>query len=163
MEQLVTKESRRLLTSLRILTNEELDSRYHVRLERYVKDMLIELHTMREMVDTLVLPASFEYSGMLAESAAQAKAAGISPIPQADQASKLGSMIVDLQKHRTELQQVIDNAESMHDDVVKQAKLLTSAGADAMAKVRSVCDGLEVSVADSCWPLPKYREMLFPV
>jgi glutamine synthetase len=51
----------------------------------------------------------------------------------------------------------------MHDDVVKQAKLLTSSGADVMAKVRAVCDGLEVSVADSCWPLPKYREMLFPV
>jgi glutamine synthetase len=163
MEQLVTKESRKLLTSLGILTNEELDSRYHVRLERYVKDMLIELHTMREMVDTLVLPASFEYSGMLAESAAQAKVAGISPIPQADQASKLGSMIVDLQTHRAELQQVIESAEGMHDDVVKQAKLLTSSGADVMAKVRAVCDGLEVSVADSCWPLPKYREMLFPV
>ena len=37
----------------------ELESRYHVRLERYVKDMLIEMHTLKEMVDTLVLPAAF--------------------------------------------------------------------------------------------------------
>jgi glutamine synthetase len=163
MEQLVTKESRKLLTSLKILTDEELDSRYHVRLERYVKDMLIELHTLREMVDTLVLPAAFEYSGTLAESAGQAKSAGISPIPQADQANRLGAMIVDLQKHREALQQVIDRAEGMHDALEKQAKLLTSSGADVMAQVRACCDSLEVSVADSCWPLPKYREMLFPV
>jgi glutamine synthetase len=32
-----------------------------------------------------------------------------------------------------------------------------------MAEVRKVCDALELCVADDCWPLPKYREMLFPV
>jgi len=26
-----------------------------------------------------------------------------------------------------------------------------------------VCDALELSVGDDYWPLPKYREMLFPV
>ena len=53
-------------------------------MERYVKDMLIEMHTLGEMVDTLVLPAAFGYSGTLASSAAQAKAAGITEIPQVD-------------------------------------------------------------------------------
>ena len=47
--------------------------------------------------------------------------------------------------------------------MVKQAELLTSAGADAMAAVRKCCDAIELSVSDECWPLPKYREMLFPV
>jgi glutamine synthetase len=163
LEQLVTKESRKLLTSLSILTEEELESRYHVRLERYVKDMLIELHTLREIVDTLVLPAAFEYSGTLVDAAADAKASGVTPIPQIDQANRLGTMISDLQKHRAALGQVIDKAEGMHDSLEKQATLLTSAGADAMAHVRAACDALEVSVADDCWPLPKYREMLFPV
>src|SRR6476661_4372958 len=45
--QLVTKQSRKLLTTLGILSDEELDSRYHVRVERYIKDMLIEMHTLR--------------------------------------------------------------------------------------------------------------------
>jgi glutamine synthetase len=163
LEQLTTKESRKLLTSLGVLTTEELESRYHVRLERYVKDMLIELHTMREMVDTLVLPAAFEYSGTLVDAAAQAKSAGVSVVPQLEQANRLGTMIADLQKHRESLGTVIDRAEGMHDSVDKQAKLLTSTGADAMAQVRACCDAIELSVADSCWPLPKYREMLFPV
>jgi glutamine synthetase len=51
----------------------------------------------------------------------------------------------------------------MHDDLVKQAELLTAAGADSMGQVRSCCDALELMVSDDCWPLPKYREMLFPV
>jgi glutamine synthetase len=32
-----------------------------------------------------------------------------------------------------------------------------------MEQVRSSCDALELKIADDCWPLPKYREMLFPV
>jgi glutamine synthetase len=163
LEQLVTKQSRDLLTGLKIFTKEELESRYHVRLERYVKDMLIELHTLREMVDTLVLPAAFGYASDLVQAAARSKGTGISAAPQVAQANKINRMIIELQKQRDALEKVIDKAESMHDDIEKQAKLLTSSGADTMAAVRSACDAIELSVPDSCWPLPKYREMLFPV
>ena len=41
-----TKNARTVLTKLDILTKAEIDSRYHVQLERYIKDMLIELHTL---------------------------------------------------------------------------------------------------------------------
>jgi glutamine synthetase len=163
LQQLVTDQSRKLLTSLGIFTNEELDSRYHVRLERYTKDMLIELHTLREMVDTLVLPTALAYSGSLAASAAQAKAAGITVVPQTTVANKVGAMIEDLLKRRDVLEKVIQKAESMHDDPLAQAKLLTGRGADTMADVREKCDELELTVSDAEWPLPKYREMLFPV
>ena len=163
LAQMVTKQSRKLLTSLGILNDDELDSRYHVRLERYIKDMLIELHTIREMVDTMVLPAAFDYAGSLAESASQAKAAGIKAPAQIAAANDLNTMLVDLQKHRAALGKAIDKAEGMHDDVVKQAELLTTIGADTMAEVRKCCDALELVVRDDCWPLPKYREMLFPM
>ncbi|MFI5227466.1 MAG: glutamine synthetase III [Gemmatimonadales bacterium] len=163
LAQMVTKQSRKLLTSLSILSDDELDSRYHVRLERYVKDMLIELHTMREIVDTLVVPAAFDYAGSLADSAAQAKAAGIKATAQVEAANALNAMSADLLKHRVAMGKAIDRAEAMHDDLVKQAELLTSAGADTMAEVRKCCDSLETTVRDDCWPLPKYREMLFPM
>jgi glutamine synthetase len=32
-----------------------------------------------------------------------------------------------------------------------------------MAETRAASDALEVSIDDALWPLPKYREMLFPV
>jgi glutamine synthetase len=163
LEQLMTKESRQLLTGLKIFTAEELESRYHVRLERYVKDMLIEMHTVREMVDTMVLPAAFDYAGSLIDSAARAKGSGVAVAPQVTQANKLNRMIGSLQKQRDSLETVLAKAEGMHDALEKQAKLLTSSGADAMSAVRECCDALELSIADNCWPLPKYREMLFPI
>lgn len=163
LQQLVTEQSRKLVTSLGIFTNEELDARYHVRLERYSKDMLIELHTLREIVDTFVVPAALGYTGSLTASAAQAKTAGISVVPQTGIANNVGSVIEDLLKRRETLADVIAKAESMHDYPGAQAQLLTGNGADAMAEVREKCDALELMVSDCEWPLPKYREMLFPV
>ncbi len=159
----MTKSSRQLLTKLGIFSDAEIDSRYHVRLERYIKDMLIELHTMRETVDTMVLPAALEYVGGLASSAASAKEAGISVIPQLEPANRIGKLIQELQTARATLGTVIEKAEGMHEEIEEQAELLTHEGAEAMAAVRIGCDALELSVDDEMWPLPKYREMLFPV
>jgi glutamine synthetase len=163
LAQLVSKSTRKCLVGLGILTEEELESRYHVRLERYIKDMMIELHTVREIVDTLILPAAFSYSGSLIEAAAQAKVAKITVIPQIEAATQVNKLIKDLQKQRAVLERVITKSESMHEKLAECAAFLTSQGADAMAAVRSASDALEVVVDDDCWPLPKYREMLFPV
>jgi glutamine synthetase len=134
-----------------------------VRLERYVKDMLIELHTMREMVDTLVLPAAFSYVSDLVQAASRAKGTGVNAAPQVAQANKVNRLVTELQKQRDAMEKVLEKAEGMHDALEKQAKLLTSTGADTMAAVRAASDAIELSVSDGCWPLPKYREMLFPV
>ena len=163
LAQLITKQSRELFEKLGILSKEELESRYHVRVERYVKDMLIECQTLREIVDTMVLPAAFAYANRLADGAALAKAAGIKKIPQLSAANDLGATIMALQNARKELGAASDKANHMHDDPEAAAKLLTSRGAAAMDNVRSLCDELELKIADDLWPLPKYREILFPV
>jgi len=163
LKQMVSKQSRALLTKLGVLTKEELESRYHVRVERYVKDMLIELHTLREIVDTIVVPAAYGYLGQLSESASQSNTAGVAVIPQIATANKVGELVQELQEFREDLSDVIARAEALHEDPPAQAELLTSEGADTMAEVRKMCDELELIVGDDFWPLPKYREMLFPV
>ena len=61
------------------------------------------------------------------------------------------------------LHAAIQKAETLHHDPAKQAQFLTSTGADSMAAVRAQSDALELTVGDDFWPLPRYREMLFPV
>jgi glutamine synthetase len=148
---------------LNILSEAEIESRYHVKLERYIKDIFIEMYSMREMTDTLVLPAAFSYSASLLDAAGKARAAGIRAIPQLAAASAVNKAIVDLQKGRAALDKAITKAESMHESLEKCAAFLTKDGADAMASVHAAADALELMVDDDCWPLPKYREMLFPV
>ena len=152
-----------LFTTLGILTKEEVDSRYHIRLERYIKDIMIEMYTLAEMVDTLVLPSSLAYLGSLADSAAKAKSAGIKIVPQRAAAEAVGKRVVALQKAAAALHAAIQKAETLHHDPAKQAQFLTSTGADSMAAVRAQSDALELTVGDDFWPLPRYREMLFPV
>jgi glutamine synthetase len=163
LAELNTKKAHKVLVGLGVLNDAELESRYHVRIERYIKDILIEMHTLGEMIDTLVLPAAYEYAGALASHAAQAKAAGITEIPQIDRANEIGKLAKKLKSQRDALVKVREKAEHMHDDLTKAAMLLTTDGADAMSAVRASSDALEVLVADDAWPLPKYREMLFPV
>jgi glutamine synthetase len=163
LESLIAKPASKTLTSLGVFTKEELESRYHVRMERYSKDLLIEMHTLKEMLDTLVLPAAYAYAGSLAKAAAAAKAAGITIIPQIEAANDVGATIQELRKRRDAMVAVLDKADGMHDKLEKQAKLLTADGADAMQAARETCDTLELMVGDEYWPLPKYREMLFPV
>ena len=130
LEQLVSRPARTLLNKLNILSKAELESRYHVRLERYVKDVLIEMHTLKEMIDTLVIPAAFSYSGSLATSAAAAVSAGIKNVPQVDAANEIGALISSLREKRDALVAAIEKAEGLHDDLPKQAKFLTSSGSD---------------------------------
>lgn len=162
LEQLVTPQAKALFADTGILSPEELESRYHVRVERYVKDMLIELHTLAEIVDTLVLPAAYGYANALARGAAHAKQAGVTRAPQVAAADRVGGMIEALEAARGTLGAVIGQSDGTHDEAAC-ARLLTGEGADAMAAVRAASDALELVVPDEQWPLPKYREMLFPV
>src|SRR6476620_3427320 len=146
LAQLMTKQSHKLMTSLSILSETELESRYHVKLERYVKDMLIELHTLAQMVDTMILPACYSYHGLLADAAAKAKTAGITVVPQVSAANEVGTLIEQLRERRAALGVAIEKAEHEHESVDACAKLLTSEGADAMAAVRETCDALELAV-----------------
>jgi glutamine synthetase len=163
LDQLTTKQVRDLVTGMNIMTKEELSSRYHIRIERYVKDLLIECHTTKEMVDTLVLPAALEYHGSLAGAVVQAKGAGLKVVPQIAAANEIGGMIQALQAARTRLAKLIDKADTMHDHPRELAQLLTIEGAAAMGAARDAADALELRLPDENWPLPRYREMLFPV
>ncbi|HEY9516098.1 MAG TPA: glutamine synthetase III [Gemmatimonadaceae bacterium] len=163
LEQLISESSRTLFSTLGILSTEELESRFHVRIERYVNDMLIEMNTMRQLVDTIVLPAAMEYHGSLAGAAAQARAAGITVVPQVEAANNVGALIEQLQERRTSLAKIVECVEAMGTDHEAQARLLAKDGVPQMAGVREICDTLELVVGDEYWPLPKYREMLFPV
>jgi glutamine synthetase len=163
LAELVSESSRALFTKTGVLTTPELESRYHIRLERYNKDLLIEMHTLQQMVDTQILPACYTYLGALAANAGRAADSGINVQPLVSAANTVSNQVTALQKARTELSKVLVKAEALHDDIVAQGELISTTGREAMDAVRTASDALELTVGDSYWPLPRYREMLFPV
>ena len=76
---------------------------------------------------------------------------------------RVGVAGLHLQAARETLGKLIDKADTLHEEPEKLAKLLTKEVSDAMQTARHCSDALELVIADERWPLPKYREMLFPV
>jgi glutamine synthetase len=159
LAQLVTDKSKKLMSSMGVFTEAELASRFHVRVERYVKNLLIEIDTLRSMVDTQILPACFAYLSQLAAGVGAAKSAGLTA-PQSAVADRLAKLVTTLQTKRESLEGAYHKVEKLGSEEDK-AKLLATEISTLMAEIRSTCDDLEALVADDFWPLPKYREMLF--
>ncbi len=159
LAQLVTELSRETVVKLGIFTEAEMVSRFHVRLERYLKNMAIEVETLRSMIDTQVLPAAISYHGVLSGSVIAAKAAGVRA-PQLPLLEKVTDLLDALQTRRDALEKSWVAAEAMTSEEAK-AESYAKSVATEMAALRAASDELEAVLADESWPLPKYREMLF--
>ncbi len=159
LAQMATAESKALFSRLEIFSEAEVQSRFHVRLERYIKNLWIEADTLKAMVDTQILPSVYSYHGHLAQGAAASRELG-TKAPQTETLVRLSLLTETLQGKRTQLDDALRAAEKASTDE-QRAQVLAEQVAPSMMEVRQVCDELESIVGDSYWPLPKYREMLF--
>ncbi len=157
--ELVSEKSKHMLTTVGVFSEAELTSRFHVRLERYIKVLAIEVESLGQIVDTMILPTALKYHTMLAQGAAAAKSAGLTA-PQSEVAEHLAKLIAQLTARKHALHAAFVSAEAKATEEAK-AEALAHEVSDAMLAVREICDALEGVVADELWPLPKYREMLF--
>ena len=157
--ELVTEQSRETVRELGIFTEAEMISRFHVRLERYLKNVAIEVDTLKQMVDTMILPAGIQYQLTLANSVLAAKAAGVSA-PQTGLLEKVSTQLSALQKKRDALERQWHVAEQKETEDAK-AQAYAMDVSSTMQELRQASDELEAIIADDLWPLPKYREMLF--
>jgi len=159
LHQLIAEKSIRLLTGLNVFSENEIRSRFHVRIEIYNKKVMIEAETLQRIVETQVLPAAYQYSTVLAEGVAAAKTAGLQA-PQSDTLGKLYQTVATAQSELKKLSRSIEQALSIGNEE-ERAKHIASELKPTMESLRAQCDVLEATIGDDYWPLPTYREMLF--
>ena len=153
------KDTIELFTKYKVYTEKELQSRFNILSENYVKAVTIESKTAVMMAKSLILPAALRYQKEVGESVAAAKAAGAATPAGIETLSSLVSAINDLTRGITAL----EKAEDHHGDgdAFAHAKHIKEHVIPAMAELRKAGDKLETIVSDDLWPLPTYREMLF--
>ncbi|ORY53180.1 glutamine synthetase/guanido kinase [Rhizoclosmatium globosum] len=158
-KQLLAPHNKELLISQGILSESELTSRYHILLEKYAKDLLIEGNTLRSIITNSVLPSAFTYRKELADSINSQKTAGVDALPEKKILASLTKACIALTDSNEKLEALITKIEGLHEEAQGEAcgKELTV----AMEDVREKSDALEKQVADKYWPLPKYTELLF--
>ena len=152
LAELVKPQALDFLARTKVFSKAEAEARYHVRLERYVKDVDIEVECLENLVSGHVLPAGYKQLALLS-SAGGAKTARSA----LDRAS---AAVDELSTRLAELQSAAEKAGKIG-DLEKHAHALAEQVVPAMVAVREVSDRLEETVADEFWTLPKYSEMLF--
>jgi len=154
LAELVRPETREFLARTRIFTETESEARYHVRMERYVKDVDIEVEALKDLVSGHVLPAAYRQLALLA-------AAGNGRTIRSS-VERMEGAVEAVNARVQDLQAAAERAAG-EPELDARARVLADHVVPAMASVREVCDRIEESVVDEFWTLPKYREMLFLV
>ncbi len=154
LAELLKPDSVEFFKRMRVFSEAETEARYHVRLERYVKDIEIEVEALKNLVSTHVLPAAYRQHALLSGAGAR-KAISLA-------LDRLGGQMDELMARMADMQEASDEAGS-EPDLARKAVILAEEVFPSMAAVREVCDRVEDSVSDEFWTLPKYREMLLLV
>jgi glutamine synthetase len=159
----ISKSSRDLFVRNEIFNAVELDARYEIMQELYVKKIDIEAKLMAQLATSHVIPAAIAYQRNLAENVKAMKDAGLSKSDtevQVGLIKDLGGHIKNISIHVTKLLNELEKAHHL-DSTHKSAVAFSSKIKPLFDPIRKSSDALEFLVDDELWKLPKYREMLF--
>jgi glutamine synthetase len=159
----ISKSSRDLFVRNEIFNAVELDARYEIMQELYVKKIDIEAKLMAQLATSHVIPAAIAYQRNLAENVKAMKDAGLSKSDtevQVGLIKDLGAHIKNISIHVTKLLSELEKAHHL-DSTHKSAVAFSSKIKPLFDPIRKSSDALEFLVDDELWKLPKYREMLF--
>jgi glutamine synthetase len=152
------KKNADLFKKYNVLSPAELDSRTHIAVEKYVKQLGIEAETMVSMARNHILPAAFRHQQLMAGTVAATKAAGVDC---GDTAAALKSFVELVTSLRMATNAVERTAAHHDSDPMKHAAQISRELKPVMNELRNVVDTLETLVAADLWPLPTYRDLLF--
>jgi glutamine synthetase len=157
---IIRKDSVDLFTKYKVFSEKELQSRYVIFSEKYVKEVEIEANMMISIARTMILPASLRYQGEVAAAVNSTKAAGVDVSAQLEHLRELADTLSKFQGATAALDKTMHNHDG-HGDAYAHAKHVRASVVPKMVELRTLGDKLESIVADDLWPLPTYREMLF--
>ncbi|KAJ3075111.1 hypothetical protein HDU98_009180 [Podochytrium sp. JEL0797] len=158
-KELVTASSKELLVSQGILSESELTARYHIQLEKYAKDLIIEGNTLQAIVSNGVLPAAFAYRKDLATGISAQKSVGVDAVPEMNLLKSLTATCINLTAAYDKLVLTLAKVDSLHGD--EQGVVAGNELTVVLEEVRTYADLLEAKIGDKYWPFPKYTELLF--
>ncbi|MCL4742730.1 MAG: glutamine synthetase III [Phycisphaerales bacterium] len=154
---LKSKKATDLFKRHKVLSKPELESRAHIFVEKYIKQVTIEAETMASMARTIILPAALRQQAEIAETVAATEAAGVDA---GDARAALEEFVELVTRFRAAIGRVEAALRHESSNPDKHAEHIKRAVRPAMADLRELGDALEMHIADDLWTLPKYREML---
>jgi glutamine synthetase len=160
LDYVVTPKATKLFGKYKVLSKEELHSRYEVYLEQYVKCINIEAQAAINMVNRQYNPTVIRYTESLAETIGKLKAVSASSKVQSDVLKQVSALLEADSKKLSVLESATKKAQAIT-EVHKKAVAYRDEVMVAMKSLREEIDALETIVPSDIWPVPTYAEMLF--
>lgn len=162
---IIAEKNIEMYERLKVFTRKELEARYEIVLENYIKTIKIEANTMIYIAEQMILPAINRYLNELAISIKNLK------VIQQDysvQESVSKSINQNYKKFFEKLQylknKMNEESEKQFSDSYEHAVFLRDEILNkAMKDLRTITDILETQIDKSYWPLPDYLDLLFRV
>ena len=148
---------KKLFEETGVLSPVELESRFQVYAEQYVLSIEVEAKLVIDMAKTTIYPAAMSYLSGLSKTGKRMAKMGIELDNSAAKtiAGEINAMMAAVDKLGTAMEKHDFASEEEH------MQFCANEVRGLMEEVRTHADALETEVADECWPLPKYQEMLF--
>ncbi len=164
MPAMLAEKNVRMLTSHKIFSPAELQSRYEIILDNYSKTVNIEALTMVDMAKREILPAVESYAKSLADTLSSKKAAipGLACKYETQTVAKLSELADKIDAATADLDSSIADFQSI-EDVTQAADMIRDVILGKMDALRAVCDEAETITAKEFWPFPTYSDLLFSV
>ena len=164
MPHLLDKKNVDMLTSHKVFSVAELESRYEIMLDNYCKAVTIEANTMVDMAKTEIAPAVEAYAMDVAKAAAAKKAIDetLACSYEVGLVKKLSSLTDRIAIKADELETAVVGLQDA-EDVGTQANAIRDKVLVKMSELRLACDEAETITAKKYWPFPTYGDLLFGV
>ncbi|MBA2626926.1 MAG: glutamine synthetase type III, partial [Gemmatimonadales bacterium] len=131
--------------------------RMHIAVEKYVKQITIEAETMVSIARGMILPAALQHQALVAEAVAATDAAGVDCEDTRESLREFVRLVTELRLATAEVERVCAHEEP---NPMRHATHMGAAVRPTMARLRTIVDSLEATVAADLWPLPTYRQLL---
>ncbi len=158
----VQPESLALFERTGVMSHAEVESRYEIELEKYIKNVQIESRVMGDLAMNHVVSTALKYQNKLAETARHLVELGMpaEAEPIKDILREISARIIVIKKGVASMIESRKKANNV-EDTVERAHLYGGEVKDHFDLIRYEVDKLEQIVDDEDWPLVKYRELLF--
>ncbi len=161
----VAPKNVKILEKHNVLSKIELESRYEIALENYVKTINIEALAALEIAKRQILPAAITFVSELANTINSVKATGIDAdiSAETDLLKTASALAASFKKNTDSLEKKLDKASKHSGSTYDHACYYRDEIFTLMSALRADADKLEEIVSDDIWPLPTYGDMLFNV
>jgi glutamine synthetase len=161
----LSPKSIKLFEESKVLSKRELESRYEIKNEMFLKKLQIESRVLGDLALNHIIPTAIQYQNVLIKNVQGLKGlfgdkSEDMIIPQMRALEKISRHVREI---NVKVYQMIDERKKANaiEETITRAEKYFENVLPFLDDIRYHIDKLEMIIDDEFWPMPKYRELLF--